>query len=310
MGAGHKHHHADHTHHEALVAGKQAAARKALWIAFGITFSFFFVEAAAGFITGSLALLADAGHMLTDVSSLAMALVANWFSSRAATHKRSYGWQRLEIMAAFMNGLALLMISLYIASEAWQRFSAPPPVQGGVMLVVAAGGLLCNVVSAFVLFRASEGNLNVKAAFFHVLADMFGSVGALVAGFAVLTFGWMIADPIIAVFISLLVLASSWGLIKESGSILLQSTPGHIDPKLLEQDILAVAGVQQVHDLHVWTMTSGYLVLTVHVVVENDADGDDVLHRVNEMFEHNWGIHHTTVQLEWTSREHKEVRRH
>lgn len=267
---------------------------------------FLLVEAVAGVLTGSLALLADAGHMLADVSSLLMALVANWFTGRAACHKRSYGWHRLEIMAAFLNGLALIVVSVYIAVEAVHRFSTPRQVNGGVLLIVAVAGLVANIASALVLYRSSNDNLNVKAAFLHVLADMLGSVGAILAGVLIVLFGWMIADPIIGVVISILVLVSAWNLVRECVAILMQSTPEHVDAETLTEDILGITGVTQVHDLHVWTMTSGYLVLTVHVVVRDDASGDEVLHHINEMFHGKWGIRHTTVQIEWSSREHKE----
>ena len=284
----------------------RSRARQSLWVAFLITLAFLVVELVGAWITGSLALLADAGHMLTDASSLGLALFATWFSARTATTRRSYGWHRVEILAAFLNGLALVALSMFIAAEAIDRFKSPPQIQGGLMLGIAAVGLAANLTSGLVLFRSSSENLNVKGAFLHVLADMLGSVGALVAGLLIFTRGWMLADPVISILIGILVLVSSWTLIHESVSILLESTPHHIDSDLLTADILAVPGVLQAHDLHVWTMTSGYILLTVHVVARDDMPADGLLHHINEMFQQEWGITHTTVQIEYTNREHKE----
>lgn len=296
----------DHDRHRGVRS--RVAARRALRTAFLISFAFLIIEAIGGLAAGSLALLADAGHMLTDVSSLGLALLANWLSSKPISPRRSYGWHRMEILAAFLNGLALIVLSLFIGIEAAHRFQSPTPVKGGLMLVVAVAGLAANLVSGAILFRAREENLNVKAAFMHVAADTLGSVGALVAAVLISTRGWMLADPIISIVISLLVLISSWTLIKESASILLQCAPSDLDSGAVAEDILAVPSIAQTHDLHIWTMTSGYVVLTTHVVLAEDADGDEVLHTLNEMLEQKWDIHHTTVQIERVSREHKEHR--
>lgn len=311
MGIGHSHNHAADLHVEAAQDPlSRDRARRALWTALIITAAFMIVEVIGGLVSGSLALIADAGHMLTDVSSLGLALLANWFSGRIASARQTYGWHRLEILAAFLNGLTLLLVAFFVAAEAIQRFEDPPEIQGGLMLVVALAGLGANIASGFILLRASAGNINVKGAFLHVVTDTLGSVGALLAALLINLRGWYLADPILSIIISVLVIFSAWSLIRECVTILLQSTPTGVSTEKLGADILATPGVDEFHDLHVWTMTSGYIVLTVHVVISNGASGDDVLHELNDMLEQRYGIHHTTIQIEQVSRAAREGRVH
>jgi cobalt-zinc-cadmium efflux system protein len=297
---GHSHASHDHSHVEPL---SRESGQRALWRALAVTLCFLFIEAAGGWLSGSLALLADAGHMLTDASSLGLALAAGWVSRRSATRRRSYGWHRVEILAAFLNGLALIIVSVFIGMEAIERVVRPTPVHAPLLLAVAAAGFAANLVSAAMLYRAGRESLNVRGAFLHVVSDMLGSVGALTAGILILAFGWVIADPIIGIIISLLVLISSWTLIRESISILLESTPRHVDTESILEKVLQTPGVVSAHDLHIWTVTSGYLVLTLHIVAAEDADSDKVLAALSEFFERDWGITHTTIQVEKALRE-------
>jgi cobalt-zinc-cadmium efflux system protein len=215
-------------------------------------------EAIGGYLTHSLALLADAGHMLSDVGSLALSLIAMRFAAKARTPQMTYGYYRAEILAALVNGVTLVVISILIFYEAITRFQSPPEVQSVPMLVVATIGLLLNLFSAFILSRKKGESLNVRGAYMHVLADTLGSVGAIAAGIIMLTTGWYLADPIISVLIAMLILFSSWRLLKESVTVLMEGTPLHINLKEIENAIKNVQGVLEVHDLHVWTVTSGF----------------------------------------------------
>lgn len=277
---------------------RRARDRRALRIAIGITGAFCGLELAGGFWTGSLALLADAGHMATDLAGLAIALFALHLAGRRATPEKTYGWQRTEILAALGNGLVLGVTAVWITIEAAQRISAPPLVSAKAMLWIALAGLGANLVAAFVLRSSSQGSLNVHAAFLHVLTDALGSLGAIAAALAIELLGWRLADPLVAIAIAVLVLSSAWRLVKASVDVLMEATPEHVDTLALGSAIRAVPGVTDVHDLHVWTLTSGYHAMTAHVDVVPNADGNAVLHALVELAHHDFGIDHTTFQLE------------
>lgn len=275
----------------------RAETRRRLTLALGITAAVMVAEAVGGWLAGSLALLADAGHMLADAAALGLALLASRIALRPATPERSFGLQRLEILAALGNGALLIAIAVGIGLEAWRRLRAPPPVNGELLLGVAALGLVANLVAVMLLHRGHEHSLNQRGAYLHVLGDLLGSVGALAAGAIVLGTGWTLADPLISVFIGVLVLVSAWRLVKESTDVLLEATPAHIALGDVHDRIASVPGVDSVHDLHVWTVTSGVVAMSGHVVVRNPTDNQPVLEEVQDRMR-ALGIHHVTVQME------------
>jgi cobalt-zinc-cadmium efflux system protein len=255
-------------------------------------------EAIGGFLTNSLALLSDAGHMLADAASLVLALVALWFAARPATAKKTYGYYRMEILAALANGAALVVISLLISYEAIHRIKSPQDVKGFEVTLIAIGGLGVNIISAFVLHSASHQNLNVRGAFLHVIADALGSVGAIIAGMLIWLRGWVLADPLISIAMCLLIIYSSWQLIRESVNILLEGTPSHINIRAVVEVMHAVAGVVDVHDLHVWTISSGMEALSAHVTIEVGASHRETLDTLQERLRSEFNIGHVTIQIE------------
>lgn len=255
-------------------------------------------EVAGGLATGSLALLADAGHMLSDVLSLLLAIGAIWLARRPATPERSFGFRRAEIIAAFLNGMLLVLVAAWVLLEAIRRLPDPPEVLGGWMLAVAVGGLVVNVAAFAILARSGRESLNVRAALRHVLADALGSVGVIVASVVILTTGWELADPIVSAAIALLILASAWGVLRDSGHILLEGAPPGIATGEVERVILNVPGVESVHDLHVWTITSGFDALSAHVLVGRDEDCHAVRRAVEQGLAASFGIRHTTLQVD------------
>jgi cobalt-zinc-cadmium efflux system protein len=256
------------------------------------------VEVIGGLLTGSLALLADAGHMLSDVMSIGLALLAIWLAQRPPTFARSFGYQRAEILVALINGAALVAIGIWIFVEAYQRFSDPPDVLGGWMLAVAAVGLLVNVLAAVILWGRQSDSLNMRAALRHVLADLLGSVGVIAAALIILATGWLYADPLISVLIGALVLGSSWTILRESVDILLESTPAGVDAREVARRMLAVDGVRDVHDLHIWTITSGFPALSAHVLVSRGEDCHDRRRQLERLLGVEFGITHSTLQVE------------
>ena len=288
---GHQH---DHSHEVDARGGNM----RPLAIVFVLTATFMVVEVIGGLITGSLALLADAGHMLSDAGSLALALGAFWLSGRPATPERSFGYKRAEILAALVNGVALVAISVWIFIEAFRRFQDPPEILGGWMMVVAIIGLLVNVTGALILSRSEGESLNLEGALRHVIADVLGSVGAIAAAVIILLTGWRYADPIISVLIALLVLASSRKLLRDSINVLLEATPRGIDATEVGQKMAGTAGVQEVHDLHIWTITSGFPALAAHVLVSRDEDCHARRRDLEELLSHEFGIEHTTLQVD------------
>jgi cobalt-zinc-cadmium efflux system protein len=278
--------------------GRRARSRRALALVLLLTATYTVVELVAGLLTGSLALLADAGHMLGDVGALGLALGAAWLASRPATPERSFGFQRAEILAALVNGLLLVAIAIWIFIEAIGRLDDPPEIPGGWMLAVALVGLAVNVVAASILARAAGESLNVQAALRHVFADLASSAGVAVAAIVILATGWEQADPIAGMMIALLILASSWSILRDSVVILLEATPAGIDAREVGRRMAAADGVVEVHDLHIWTITSGFPALSAHVLV---ARGDDCHARrleLEQLLDREFGLGHTTLQVE------------
>ncbi|CAN5612197.1 CDF family zinc transporter CzcD [soil metagenome] len=255
-------------------------------------------EAVGGWLANSLALIADAGHMLTDVGALSLTLGAIWFASRPATSKKTFGYYRLEILAAFVNGIALVLISLWVIYEAYQRWHAPQEVKGFQMTAVAVGGLIVNIIAAFLLRGGHQHDLNMRGAWLHVIGDLLGSVAAIIAGVLILAFGWIWADAATSVLISLIIIFGAWNLIKESVNVLLEGTPAHINLTAVEQMILQTENVENVHDLHVWTITSGIEALSVHIVHQERVVQAKLLQEIREKLHDEFSIDHLTIQLE------------
>ncbi len=292
MAHGHSH---DHSH------SHSSGGMRALGWTLALLAAYTVAEVAGGLATGSLALLADAGHMLSDVLSLLLALGAIWLARRPATPDRSFGFRRAEIIAAFLNGLLLVLVAAWVLFEALRRLSDPPPVLGGWMLAVAVGGLAVNVAAFAILAGAGRESLNIEAALRHVLADVLGSVGVIVASIAILATGWELADPIASAAIALLILASAWGVLRDSGHILLEGAPPAVAGGEVERVILGVPGVESVHDLHVWTITSGFDALAAHVLVGRDEDCHALRRAVEQALAASFGIRHTTLQVDHTA---------
>ena len=279
-------------------APDRSTSKRALRIALALTAGFMAAEVVGGLVSGSLALIADAAHMLSDAASLAIALGAIWLAEKPATLRRSFGYQRAEILAAMANGVTLVVISLWIFYEAIGRLQDPPEVLGGTVLVIAVIGLAVNLAAARVLSRGRDGSLNVSAALRHVLADLAGSVGVIVAALIILTTGWEYADPIIGALIGVLVLASAWPVLRDSIRILLEQAPNDLDTAEIEVALADTNGVEDVHDLHVWTITSGFPALAVHVLVGRDNDCHERRRAIEAMLEQRFEITHTTIQVD------------
>ncbi len=296
---------APHDHEGGAAHGRA----RALALVLGLTALLAVVEVVGGIFTDSLALLADAGHMLSDASSAGLALFAVWLAGRPATPERSFGYKRAEILAALANGVALVVVALWILVEAYRRFDDPPEVLGGWMLAVALGGLAVNLAAAWILLRSERHSLNVQAALRHVLADLLGSLGVIAAAVLILTTGWKQADPLVSAAIALLVLASSWGVLRDSVSILLEAAPRGIDANEVEGAIVAAPGVVSVHDLHVWTITSGFPALSAHVLVGEGEDCHARRRELEALLSRRFRIDHTTLQVEHAQAELLHIRR-
>jgi len=283
---------------DAPVAGSAAArSQSRLALVLGLTASYLLAEVVGGLLTGSLALLADAGHMLADVLGLGMALVAVRFAQRPATPAKTYGFYRAEILAAVANSVLLLAIAAFILSEAWQRLWAPTDVQSLPMLLIALGGLVVNLVGAWLLRSGAEESLAVRGAFLEVVADLLGSVGVILAAAVIWLTGWTQVDALASVLIGLYILPRTWRLLKSALDVLLEATPAHIRLEELEAAIRDVRGVTSVHDLHVWTITSGFVAMSGHVLAEGRR-GSDVLHDVRVLLRDRFEIEHATLQVE------------
>jgi cobalt-zinc-cadmium efflux system protein len=286
---------------------RHTETRRLRW-ALLISAVYFFAELIAGFLTNSLALLSDAGHMLSDIGALSLSLFAFRMARRPATLQSTYGFHRVEILAALFNGLTLWLIVGVIFAAAYGRLSHPPEVQSRGMMVVAILGLVVNLVAAMILHRGHHHNLNLRGAFLHVLSDAIGSVGAIVAGAIMLTTGWYLADPLISIFIGVLILFSSWSLVRDSLSVLMQTVPKGLRLEDVRRTIESVDGVSAVHDLHVWAVTSDIFTLSAHAVVSNGGDFHEVLNGIEDTLKLQYNIEHITIQLETESREEKEFK--
>src|SRR5215217_40555 len=250
-----------------LTSSRAVAPLSRLAAVLCLTLVFMLVEAIGGWISGSLALLADAGHMLTDAGALGLSLLSGWIALRPANDNKTYGYQRWEILAALVNGAALFGIAAWVIVEAVQRIQQPQPIQAQLFLIVAAAGLVVNLISLRMLHGLRHGSLNTRGAYLHVLGDALGSAGALAAAAVIWLTGWVLADPIISIALALLILVGAWRLIRESTDILLEGVPGHVSMQDVERRMLDVPGVTSVHDLHVWTVTSGLIAMSGHAIV-------------------------------------------
>ena len=278
----------------------RSASKRSLVAAFVLISGFMCVEVIGGIVSGSLALLADAGHMLTDAASIALALAAMYFAERPHSVQRTFGYHRLEILAALVNALALWLIVAWVLFEAYDRFTSVTEIDGGLMLGIGVIGLCVNLGAAWILHRSSSHNVNIEGAFLHVIADLLGSVGVVISGILIWTLGWTLADPIASVIIAILILVSSWRLMKKVVHVLLEGTPEHVDVFQLCRKLEAVEGVTLVHDIHVWTLSAGNEALTAHILIDPDFPGDpeDLRLRLRDIIYNDFGIGHITLQVE------------
>ncbi len=294
--------------HRVATAG-DAKATRALRFALFITATFLIAEVVGGIVSNSLALLADAGHMLTDVGALGLSLFVAWFSRQAASPQKTYGYLRWEILAALLNGAALLVISIWICVEAVLRFRTPEPIGTGVMLTVAVAGLLVNVAAAWALHGSHQHNMNVRGAYLHVLGDLLASVATITAAVVIQTTGWLQADPVASVLSTMLIVRGAWRLVSEAVDVLLEATPSHIAIDDVRARLSAVAHVESVHDLHVWTVTSGIIAMSAHAIVREAEQHQQVLEAIHDAMR-DMDIGHVTVQLERSEMYDRELHLH
>jgi len=293
------HDHHDHDHDHALGMG-QGGGKRDLLIALSITVIMMVVEVIGGILSNSLALLSDAGHMFTDNLALLLSFFAMTFASMPATDRRTFGFYRLEILAALVNGIVLVLVSLYIVYEAYLRIIHPQPVAGTLMLIVAMIGLVANVIGALVLMKHSHASLNIRGAYLHILGDALSSVGVVIGGGIILYTGWYLIDPLLSIMISLVIVYGAWALVKESVSILLESVPSHINIETISAEIQKIEGVREAYHIHVWTITSGVYAMSGHVLIEDQpvSSSKDVLDRIRALLADKFKIEHSTIQLE------------
>lgn len=290
----HSHHH-DHHHHY-----QRARNKKGLLFAICITAGIMILEFVGGLLTKSLALISDSIHMLSDVSSLLLSFVAMWIASRPPSPKKTYGYDRFEILAVLINGLMLFVIAAFIIWEAIERMFDPPVVIGHTMMLIAVIGLMANLISAFILMKMGDvkENVNLRSAYLHVLGDALGSVGAIIAGIFITWFSWYLLDPLISIIVALLILRSAWGVVNQAIHILMEGTPTTIDYNKVEEVLKRIPGVKNVHDLHIWTITSGLNSLSCHLLIENDFDSQAILKSAIHQIEKHFSIQHSTIQIE------------
>ena len=296
---GHDHDH-DHGHAHEHVLGAPEGGKRDLLIALSITVLMMAAEAIGGYLSNSLALLSDAGHMFTDNLALLLSFFAMKFSSMPATERRTFGFYRLEILAAFVNGIVLVLLSLYIMYEAYLRILHPQPVAGTLMLVVAVIGLVANIIGAFVLNKHSTASLNIRGAYLHILGDALSSVGVVIGGVVIIYTGWSMIDPILSILISLVIIYSAWALVKESVSILLESVPSHINIEAVAAEIQKIKGVREAYHIHIWTITSGVYAMSAHVIIDDQlvSLNRDLLDQVRAAVAQKFKVMHSTIQVE------------
>lgn len=287
----------------------RANSRRSLWTALALIASFMLVEIVGGVIANSLSLLADAAHMITDAAAISLALFAMWIASRPESSSRTFGFYRTEVIAALLNALSMWLIAAWIFFEAYRRFFEPPEIQGTLVLGVGFVGLLANLAAAWVLKRSSKESINVEGAFIHVMGDLLGSIGVILAGILIIAFNWYIADPIIAIVIGILVLISSGRLLWKVLHVLMQGTPTHIDLDSLCQRMEQVDCVTGVHDIHAWTVTTGYDVFSAHVTADTSGDetSGQTLQALRDIASKEFGIAHVTIQLEKSQESCEEI---
>ena len=289
---------AAHQHGHSHGVQRRSANQRRLTLTLVLVILYMAAEVIGGLLSGSLALLADAGHMLSDAGSLALALFAMWLASRPSGSQHTYGYYRTEILAALVNGATLVAISILIFIEAYQRLMNPPEVQASIMIAVATGGLVVNLLGLWLLQEGRQDSLNMQGAWLHILADTLGSFQAIAAGVLIWAFGWYWADPLASIIIGVLIIFSSWSVLKESVSVLMESSPLHIDVDEVLEAMREVGGAAGVHDLHVWTITSGMVALSAHVLPESEFDRDDLLKGLSDTLKHRFEISHVTIQIE------------
>jgi cobalt-zinc-cadmium efflux system protein len=296
---GNDHNHFEHTEesHSHQHAHRKLAYRSLMGVLI-LSALYMFAEIIGGLISGSLALLADAGHMAIDTAAIALSLFAAWMAKKPANEGKTYGYYRAEILAALVNGATLFAISIWICYAAWERFHYVQPIRGGLMTGVAAGGLIVNLVGLLLVHKQGEHNLNTRGVWLHLLTDTLGSVSAILAGLMVWKLGWGWADPLISVVISLFILFGAWRLVRECVDVLLEAVPKGIDISEIKRTIESISGVREAHDLHVWTITSGVPLLTVHVALKEMRDPGQILKTVTEILVEKFHIYHVTIQIE------------
>jgi cobalt-zinc-cadmium efflux system protein len=283
--------HAEHAH-------SRDRSRRLLALSLGITIAVLAAEIVGGILTNSLALIADAGHMGSDVAALALSIFAIWLASTPATRRRTYGFHRAEVLAALVNSLALVLVAAYVFWEAAGRFSDPPDVHGGPMLAVAGAGLLANLVSAAFLAGERHASLNVRSAFLHVAGDALSSFGVVVGALIILASGANLVDPIISVVIGVLIVISSFRITWEATQVLLEATPPGVSIGNIQAEMTGVPGVRSIHDLHVWTVTSGFVSLSAHIEADQSHDQHGILVELRRLLAQKFGINHATIQVE------------
>jgi cobalt-zinc-cadmium efflux system protein len=304
MSTAHQHnaiHEHDHEHTHGHGARRSlASGRKDLLIALSITLLMLVAEVIGGLLANSLALLSDAGHMLTDNLALLLSFFAMTFASLPATERKTYGFYRLEILAAFVNGVVLVLISIFILYHAYLRMVDPQPVQGMLMLAIAIVGLIANIVGAFFLHKHSKTSLNVRGAYLHIIGDALSSVGVVIGGVIIFFTGWYLIDPILSVMISLVIIYGAWSLVKESVNILLESAPAHLDIDHIATEIAKIKGVREAYHIHLWTITSGVYALSAHVIIDDQlvSISKEVLDEIRSLLSKKFNIFHSTFQLE------------
>ncbi|KRF21660.1 cation diffusion facilitator family transporter [Paenibacillus sp. Soil787] len=306
QGHDHAHHGQHHGHHHHGHSGN----KQGLFIALCITASIMILEFVGGLWTNSLALLSDSGHMLSDAGSLVLSLTALWFAAKPSSAHKSYGFHRIEILAALFNAITLFVIAGLIIWEAVGRFIDPPAVASGSMMLIACVGLIANLLSAWALMRKGDvhGNLNLRSAYLHILGDALGSVGAILAGGAMLIFGWYAADPIISILVSLLILKGAWTVLKSTIHILMEGTPAAVSYGDVKHVLESIDGVINVHDLHIWTITSGLDSLSCHLLIADDRNSQVVLQQAIHQIEERFQITHATIQIENSTNAHPELK--
>ncbi len=299
----HVHDHDAHDHDQGHERGPSRApgeGNRDLLIALAITILMMVAEAVGGLLSNSLALLSDAGHMLTDNLALLLSFFAMKFAAMPATERKTFGFYRLEILAALLNGIVLVLLSFYIVYQAYLRMLHPQPVRGSLMLIIAIIGLVANVVGALFLFKHSHTNLNIRGAYLHIIGDALSSIGVVIGGVVILYTGWYLVDPILSILISLVIIYGSWSLVKESVNILLESVPAHINIDTIAEEIAKIKGVREAYHIHVWTITSGVYAMSAHVLIDDQlvSGSREIIDEIRSLLSKKFNVLHSTIQLE------------